>query len=304
LIAQSPIALRRSEWVLSAFFLYIAVLTAWRSHGVVLASAVAGMIPFALVAISRADSRSRLPCWSIARDWVPAVLVLVAYWSVDWVPAEPRNRALEYAFVSWDRTLLVDWGLGAATEQLGQLVPALLELAYLVLYAVLPLSIASLYVRHERDRLDDFLFLFLVGTLSVYALLPHFPLEGPRFAFPGEDLPQVVSVFRRMNLWILAHGDIQSSVFPSGHVAAAFSAAFAMRLAAPHRRVFAGSLLALAVLVWLNTVYGRYHYAADGLAGLAVSAASIGILLAYRARAARRLLGGHEQVVLNGPNTG
>jgi membrane-associated phospholipid phosphatase len=111
-------------------------------------------------------------------------------------------------------------------------------------------------------------------------LMPHFPVDAPRFAFAGEDLPAVDTVFRRMNLWILNHWDIRSSVFPSGHVAAAFSAALAMRLAAPARRRLAGALLTIAVLVWMNTVYGRYHYAADGLAGLAVSVTAIGVLAA------------------------
>lgn len=41
-----------------------------------------------------------------------------------------------------------------------------------------------------------------------------------------------------------------------------------LRLAAPRRQAFAGALLALAVLVWLNTIDSRYHYAADGLAAV------------------------------------
>jgi len=36
------------------------------------------------------------------------------------------------------------------------------------------LIIAAFYVRHERQRLDDFLFPFLLGTLATYGLLPHF----------------------------------------------------------------------------------------------------------------------------------
>jgi hypothetical protein len=68
-------------------------------------------------------------------------------------------------------------------------------------------------------------------------------------------------------------------------VAAAFSAAFAMRLAAPRRRLVTGALLAIAVLVWVTTIYGRYRYAADGLASLVVSASAIGMLLAYQTRA-------------------
>jgi membrane-associated phospholipid phosphatase len=275
--------------VLCIFFLYIAALSAWRNQGVSVSSAIAGVIPIALVAIARADSRSQRRGWSIARDWIPAGLVLVAYWSIDWVPAKPQDRALESAFVLWDRTLLLDWGLKAAAEHLGPFVPGLLELAYLILYAVLPLCIASFYLSHKRDRLDEFLFPFLVGTLTVYALLPHFPVQGPRFAFSNEDLPQIMTVFRRMNLWILNHWDIHASVFPSGHVAAAFSASLAMRLAAPRRQAFARVLLALAVLVWLNTIYGRYHYAADGLAAVMVTTATISILSAYKSRRAKMI---------------
>lgn len=275
-------ALRRSDWALAVFFLYIAVLGAWRSQGVSVSQLAAAAVPLVLVAAAYADSRSTGHAWSIARDWIPAALVLVAYWSVDWVPAAPRDQRLEQWLVSWDRTLLRDLQLHAAIERFGPLLPAVLELAYLVLYAVLPLSIASFYLRRERDRLDEFLFPFLAGTLAVYALMPHFPVDGPRFAFAGEDLPAVETVFRRMNLWILNHWDIRSSVFPSGHVAAAFSAALAMRLAGPARRRLAGALLTIAVLVWMNTVYGRYHYGADGLAGLAVSVSAIGV--ARRAR--------------------
>jgi len=281
LISQGAGSARRSEWALCVFFLYIAVLSVWRNHGVSFPAAVACIIPLGLLTVARGDSRSTRNSWSIVRDWIPVVLLVVAYWSIDWVPAAAPNRELERTLVAWDRTLLSDWGVREATEHFGLLLPTVLELAYLVLYAVVPLSIASFYFYDEREQLDNFLFPFLLGTLTAYALLPHFPVEGPRFAFSGEDLPHVESVFRRMNLWILNHWDIRSSVFPSGHVAAAFSTAFAMRLAAPGRRALFGALLAIALLVWMNTVYGRYHYAADGLASLAVSVSTISLLLAY-----------------------
>ena len=185
--------------------------------------------------------------------------------------------------IGWDRTLLNEWGLRAAIERFGALVPTMLELAYLLLYPALPAVIACFYVRHQRHRLDDFMFPFLLGSLMAYALLPYFPSADPRFAFSGEDLPRVGTVLRGVNVWILDHGDIRSSVFPSGHVAVGFSMAFAIWLALPGHRRLHWILLALALLVWINTIYSRYHYAADGLAGLLVSAVSIGGLAAHRA---------------------
>ena len=97
----------------------------------------------------------------------------------------------------------------------------------------------------------------------------------------GPLLPGATA-YERNNLWILDHGDIRSSIFPSGHVAVGFSAAFAMALAAPDHRGIAWTLLAIAALVWMNTIYGRYHYAADGLVALAASGASIGLVAAFR----------------------
>jgi membrane-associated phospholipid phosphatase len=275
-------ALRLSEWTLGAFFLYIGVLCVWRNRALSRESVAALFLAASLAVVARAAARHSR--WSVVRDWLPAGLLLVAYWSVDWVPPALPNHGLEQLLAGWDRVVLREWELGAWIERLGVLVPAVLELAYLLLYAVPPLAIASFYLRHERERLDSFLFPFLLGTLAAYAMLPHFPVEAPRFAFAGEDIPNVDTVFRRVNVWILDHWDIHASVFPSGHVAAAFSAAFAMRLAAPERRALSNALVVLALLVWLNTVYSRYHYAADGLAGLALSALIIGGLGALEQR--------------------
>ncbi len=280
--------LRRSEWLLFVFFIYIAALIQLRGGGSPYRSALALLIPFALVALARADSLSTGRVWSMVRDWVPALLVLIAYWSVDWPPRPHGSHALENALIGSDRKLLDDWGLRTTIEQFGGLLPAILELAYLLIYAVPPLVIAYFYIRRERRRLDDFLFPFLLGTLLTYSLLPHFPSEGPRFVFAGEDLPGVETVFRRLNLWILSRCDIHSSVFPSGHVTVGFSAAFAMLLALPENRRIGWILLAIASLVLVNTVYGRYHYLADGLAGLAVSLVAMTLLLAHRGRTAAR----------------
>ena len=86
-------------------------------------------------------------------------------------------------------------------------------------------------------------------------------------------------------MWVLDRGDIHASVFPSGHVGVGFDAAFAMRLAVPTRWMPAGGLFGLALLVWVGTVYGRYHYAADGLASLVVTSGAASVIAGWKARA-------------------
>jgi membrane-associated phospholipid phosphatase len=67
---------------------------------------------------------------------------------------------------------------------------------------------------------------------------------------------------------------IHTSVFPSAHVSGAFAGAFAMVLLLPERKWVGRFLLGLATLIATATVYGRYHYAADALAGFAIAAAA------------------------------
>ena len=82
-----------------------------------------------------------------------------------------------------------------------------------------------------------------------------------------------MTIWRIVNLWLLDHCDISSSVFPSGHVAVAFSCAFGLLRAVPERRWVYLSAFAAAMIVFTATIYCRYHYAADGLASIAITTA-------------------------------
>jgi membrane-associated phospholipid phosphatase len=171
----------------------------------------------------------------------------------------------------WDRVLLHQRGLQAAIESTGTLLPSLLEICYGVVYAAGPVALAALYFRRKRERADRFLSIYLIGTLLAYALFPYFPSEPPRTAFAGADLPRVLTVFRRFNLWVLGGYGIHSSVFPSAHVSSAFAAAWGLLLTLPERQRIGWAMCAYAVLVAVATVYGRYHYAVDAVAGCGVS---------------------------------
>jgi membrane-associated phospholipid phosphatase len=270
----APGLLRSSEWLLLIYFFYAAIFSAyvgtrpaalaWRG-GLALAGAAV------LFLLARAESFTGSRFFSMVRDWLPAPLILAAYWAVDWFLPSVHAGRLEQSWIRLDRLVLDGWGARAAIESCGPLLPFLLELCYSLVYAVPPVAIGVFYFCRRRERVDRFLFTLLLGTLITYALLPHFPSLSPRVAFPGEDLPGVSSLFRSLNLWLLDNYDIRTSVFPSGHVTVAFSAAFAMLLALPEKRRAGWVLVVLASGVAIATVYGRYHYVVDVLAGLAVS---------------------------------
>lgn len=272
------IRLRRSEWLLVAYFAYTAVLAQvlpLRPPVPVVAAVVNLTVLAGFGLLAWAESLRRRGFFAVLRDWYAAPLMLLAYREMGWFAPAHHTHQYERTWVGWDRVLLNDWGLKSAIESLGPLLPSVLELSYLLVYAIAPFAMAMLYIYRKRERVDRFLIIFLTGILVSYALFPYFPSEPPRAVFPGDQFPSVGTVFRRVNWVLLAGYGIHTSVFPSAHVAGAFSAAFAMLRLLPERRWVGRLLLPLAVSIAVATIYGRYHYAADAVAGFAISVAAL-----------------------------
>ena len=257
-------ALRPAERLLLLYFAYSVVIALsagddWRTSAL-----VAGAIAITILGAATLPSRhlgDRL------RDWLPVPLILAAYWQMNWIRGSGDPATFARSWLPLDRWLLARVQPNARWDVA---IDGILESAYLLTYAIPLASVVILYLRHNRDRIDRFYTVFFSGTLAAYALLPYFPSASPRFVDPGGWQPAMTSV-RHVNIWLLDHADIRTSVFPSGHVAAAFSAAFGMFTALPERKRIACGMLVLALLIAAATVYGRYHYAVDVLASVAIT---------------------------------
>jgi membrane-associated phospholipid phosphatase len=209
----------------------------------------------------------------MARDWVPLTLILAGYRELNWF-AGPATSHWNNLWIGFDRLLLNQLGLRAAIETFGGAAPGTLELVYLLLYTIPPVCMAALYLNGARNNSDRFLFTLLLGTFAAYALIPYFPSASPRTVFPNEDLPHYASIWRSWNVWLLDRYDISTGVFPSGHVAVAFSCGFGLLRAMPGKRWWWGAIFTTATMVFIATVYGRYHYAVDGIASIGISTAA------------------------------
>jgi len=256
-------ALRSCEKVVLAYFAYLPCLGLIRrlNTGLLL---VMACIPLALWAIWQAQGRSTRKSVEIARDWWPLALILVGYWAMGWFATPPRV-VLQGELERLDRLLLYDAHLQALIEAAGPFFPALLETIYLLLYAIPPACLGILYACGERSQAPRFLLIVFAGTFTTYALLPYIPVISPRIAFPGADLPHYNGIAGGITTWLLDHFDISTSVLPSGHVAVAFSSALGMLTVLPRRPMIGRCALGLAGLVYLATIYCRYHYSVDGL---------------------------------------
>lgn len=279
--------LRTSEWIAIAYFAYVAVLApffplppAYAIRPTILALGV-----FALLLVLAAPEEpdpDRAP-FSVARDWIALALILIAYREMNWFTPTVRDYHLELSWIRFDRALLHQWGGQNIIESLGPLIPGYLEFCYLLVYGIGPFSVAALYIARHRERVNDFLVVYLTGCLLAYALFPFFPSDPPRVVFAGADLPHYLSPIRVLNLSLVRDYGIHSSVFPSAHVSSAFAAAWGLMRVIPERRWVGRGMLIYAVSVSVATVYGRYHFVVDAIAGFSISLVALAVAL-QRAR--------------------
>ena len=266
-------AVRGSEWIVFTFLAWSAVLAGVLPSGSLIAIRVIILnltVFLAYLFVIRLDYSRGIAALSYARDWMPLAAVLMAYREMGWFAQPHHSHLLEDVWVRWDRIVLHS-GFSAGVNSLGPVIPSILEMAYALVYTLAPFSIAVLYIYRKRQRTERFLFITTLAVLLCYAQFPFWPSEPPRTIFAGQDMPAYFTIFRGFNLWMLAGAGIHTSVFPSAHVAGAFSAAFGMRKALPEHPWVARFLWVMAFLIALAVVYGRYHYLADAGAGLTMA---------------------------------
>lgn len=272
--------LRGAETVVAVYFLYTTVLAFLlpvslevRRATVLMNAVVLGGLALVVWAHSL-RGRSLL---GGLRDWYLPPLMLLAYREMGWFALPHPSRAFEETWVVWDRWLLDQMGLRSAIEALGPVLPVWLELSYTLVYAMPPIALAILYACQRPRRTDTLLFPFTLAVLFTYALYPYFPSDPPWTVFPGADLPSYDTWPRQFNAAMLKSQGIRTSVFPSGHVAGSLTLALAMMRALPEKKWPGRLLLVLALSIALATVYGRYHYAVDAVAGAAISLAAMAV---------------------------
>ncbi len=192
---------------------------------------------------------------------MPLVYILLGYW----LPAllvTSTNQALRAPAADTRPSLARHRNVTPISERAPRPVIELLELAYLFCYPIVPIGLACLYVAGLREESDRFWTAVLLAVFGCYGVLPWLPTRPPR-AIEGAPM-RSSGLVRRVNLRVLGLASIQLNTFPSGHVAASLATALAVCARLPLAGIPLG-LLALAIAV--GSVVGRYHYAADALAG-------------------------------------
>ena len=109
-----------------------------------------------------------------------------------------------------------------------------------------------------------------IAHYSVYVMAVLFPVESPYFALASLHLaPLDGGAFTTTVEFIERFGRVHGGAFPSAHVAGSMVALLAVRRYKPW---LFWVCLPFFLSMCVATVYGRYHYIADVLAGIVAGA--------------------------------
>ena len=268
------------EKLLLGFFTYLAVGTFFfpldaRQRLVVWAANSLAMGVMLSVSTLTPSGRNAFP--KALRPWIPSFFILAAYRESGLFFTPDPSHRLDHLFIRFDQVILQNSWVLQILDRAAPWPQYYLELSYLLCYPIVPLGLASLYWVKNRASQDSnpaapawepamehFWTAVLLASFTCYLLFPLSPLAPPRELFNDIPGPRVAPLLRSLNHWLLGKYAVGASLFPSAHVAATTAAALAIRRYLPR---IGWVFVLVAVSIGIATVYGRYHYALDAVAG-------------------------------------
>ena len=245
----------------------------------------------ALVIISRYAGRHDAPAWTrTLHAFLPVVLVPILFNSMGDLIPWIRQRYFDDLLISIDYSL---FGGHHPTVLLERLIhprlTTIMQFAYISYYPMALVLGVVLFMKNKETAFDEAIFGIMLCFYLSYLGYLLFPAVGPRFTLAHlqtRDLaasPLVVAIQDTLN----ALENTKTDAFPSGHTAVALlTLYYAWKF---RERVLVALLITAVTGLIVSTVYLRYHYVIDVIAGIALTALTVYVappLMALLSRAA------------------
>lgn len=227
-----------------------------------------GLLVVNVLVIAWCWRRETNPRWHL-RLWYYPVAMNVVFETMGPAVLKVSPHKCDAALASFDRALFGMTLSGRAEVLATPALTEILSFCYLLFFPYLFVSFVY-YAYSGLPRLRG----LMVGLFTIYGLgflgYSLVPAGGPYLAFGDEfSGPLTGWAITRFNAFVVAQGSNGVDVFPSLHCAVSSFLLFYDRR---HVRWRYRLYLVPCVGLWLATIYLRYHYFADVLAGFALSA--------------------------------
>jgi membrane-associated phospholipid phosphatase len=268
------VRIRPTEAIHFAALAALTILTALLRHrlahpgGALLRYGALASFLLLMVALSRRASRLPAPL-ALVLDFYSAVFLPIVFNTLEPLIEALRGGARDDLLIAADRRLFgVD-----VTVWLQRIVHPRLNDVFFLFYAsyyFLALSLGLILWRRDRATARRYVFTLMLCYYVSYAGYFAIPALGPRFAQASDYSVSLTTSWlsRTIADTINALEKTKFDVFPSGHTMIAIAVVLIARKRAPNTFPY---YLVLASGLVISTVYCRYHYVIDVIAGAALA---------------------------------
>ena len=245
-----------------------------------------GLIVLAVLSAILAEGRWRNSrTVSHFRDFLPLPVVLALFDSLGGLIAGVRNDNFDDLLIRLDLLLFGTHPTVWLEQFIHPWLTTLLQFAYVSYYPLPIFLVVRLAIRKDRLAFDESAFGIVLCFYLSYLGYLAVPAVGPRFALAAlqtrglEAGPLVIAIQNILNIL----ENTKMDAFPSGHTAVALMTVYYSWRSG--EKVLGMILLPVVTALIISTVYLRYHYVIDVVAGFGLA-----FLTAWIAPHLRRLL--------------
>ncbi len=230
----------------------------------------AGLAAGLLVVTALVPRIDRLPApVAYFLDFYPAAFLPLLFNTLEPLIQALRGGARDDLLIAADRAI---FGVDVTVWMQRLVHPRLNDLLYIfyATYYFISLTLGTILWLRDRSTARRFVFTLMAVYYVSYAGYFAVPALGPRFAQASQYTISLTTtpIARTINDTINSLEKTKFDVFPSGHTM--ISVAVLLVAWKRARDVFWG-LLPVATLLVISTVYCRYHYVVDVIAGMALA---------------------------------
>lgn len=252
----------------------VAGLAIWGSHSALQISLAHCIIALLIVLLATNAQRSKVI--RFLHDWYPLAMFIFSFEEMARFSLVLVPHWQDLNIISFEKRLFSTspnfWAKHGTS-----LLSEIMDLGYFSYYPLFPVVAGCLYARKDRRQFHQLVLAGVWMYLISFCVYLAFPLEGPRRALQGFQVPPPGWLFSALVRTIQNGAGVHGNALPSSHVALALLCAFSGQRCLPRLAPFIWTSL---FLICLGAVYDGYHYLSDVLAGLliALTSATLGSL--------------------------
>jgi membrane-associated phospholipid phosphatase len=204
----------------------------------------------------------------------PTTCVLAVFDSLEWVVHYVNPEDIDPLLIKLDYFIFGNHPTVMLERIMSPFLTDILQIAYSTYYLI-PISFGIILLKNKQGKeFDKSIFMILLCFYLSYLGYILFPALGPRFCLSNIQTTELQGFFAAepiQNLLNRLEG-IKRDAFPSGHTGIALTVLY---LAWRFRRRFFRIALPIVSALIFSTVYCRYHYVVDVIAGFGLTLLTI-----------------------------